>query len=746
MSTVEPTNSPDLFYNNSKSLPEKSIRDVFYMLWRRKWLISGFVFACTLLCVIFLQSVTPRYKSKTLLTMESRGTNVVNIEAVTSALPGDESTFNSEIEIVKSRNLAKRVISHLELDKLPEFNPELEEKGFLAKLLSGDDAATLRTPQDDESIGLPTEVADYSVIPIATVERYLNRLNVTSTGIASRVMEISFSSQDPRLSALVANTIAFYYLESQREIKAKSLQQANDWLNEQLVELRENVVQSERMVEEFRRDAGLLQGSDGTFTAEYTSQLNSQLVLAKTATAEADARYRQIRQLAGSTDGLASASQVLDSPNVQSLRQQEAELERREAELSIEYGALHPKMIQLNAEKADLKSLIKLELDKIVKNYRNKANVARARETALTNALEEMQQKVGQENTAEVGLRALEREAKANQLILESFLARYKETSLQEELGAFEQDSKVISHADVPVKPAFPRKGVTLALVIICSSLVAVLIAFLLESLDVGLRSSVQIEYLTNLPCLGMVPKLKSSTTSAKGGMAAQEDYEALRESIRSLRSGIDLSGSNPNSKTILITSSVPGEGKTFIALCLARFFPKGGRGAIVIDTDMRRPRVHTVFGTERERGLSELLQGKITLEQAIQKDQTSGASFITAGSPVPDPTSLLASKEFEDYIEPLNEAYDIVILDSPPLMAVSDARYLSRIADKTVMVVRWSKTKRDVVMMSLQQLASVSDSTCGTLLSMVDVQKHAGYGYRDSGVYTGELKKYYTT
>jgi succinoglycan biosynthesis transport protein ExoP len=732
----------------------KSLRDVLYMLWRRKAMILGIVLLSVLLTLVLLYQIVPRYTAKTLISMERRGVSVIELEAVTSGLPGDESTFNNEIEFLRSRNLAKMVIFRLGLDKVTEFSGEQTnsvltswinkqvEYFYQPSAIPQEKADT--SSLDALQIGHSDEIKQLSMIPVSTVDRFLRRLKVSSTGMSSRVIEVSFTSVDARRSALVANTIANIYLEMQKKQKSQSIQDANLWLDNQLQVLRKSVRHSEQAVEDFRKEAGLLEGKDATLMAQQLSELNSQLVIAKTARVEAEARYSQIRQLADSEEGASSAAGVLDSVLVQELRQQQAVLERKEAKLSVQYGALHPKMIQINAEQRELQSLIDIELRKIVRSYLNKLRVAHAREESLRNSLVSLQKQVAEANLASVDLRALEREAKADQLLFESFLARFKETSLQDEMDSFQADSKIISYADIPRKHAYPRKGLILALVTITTSLVAVFFAFLLEGIDRQVRSSSELTQVTGLPSLGIIPLFKNPRRALNGEGYSKLEHCLLLESVRSIQSSLYFSGPGKNIRSVLVTSARPNEGKSFLSLALARFHPHNNKIVTLIDADLRRPSLHTRFSTSRENGLSEVLLGEAELSSVLQQDPETGLYFITAGRAVTDAASLLASVEMEKLMQILHNASDLVVVDSAPLMAVSDARYLSSLVDTTVFVTRWSSNNRGQISMAVKQLQSSSNNLSGVVLSQVNVKKHAGYGYADSGLYNGELRKYY--
>jgi polysaccharide biosynthesis transport protein len=262
------------------------------------------------------------------------------------------------------------------------------------------------------------------------------------------------------------------------------------------------------------------------------------------------------------------------------------------------------------------------------------------------------------------------------------------------------------------------------------------------------LRSSEQIEDLIGLPALGLVPAI----TGLDKRYGAPQDYvldnpnSPFGEAVRSLRTAMLLTSMGAPPKTVLLTSSIPGEGKTSMAMCLARVHARSGRRTLIIDCDVRRPRLHELTGVANQAGLSDVLLQDRELNEVVLTDERSGAHFVTAGAPVPDPAALLASDRMRRLLKDVASRYDLVIIDSPPVLSVSDARVLSQMADKTVFLVHWGSTRRHDVMMGVKQLVEAGADMAGLVLSRVNVRKHARYSYRDSGYYYDDkYTKYYS-
>lgn len=729
-------------------MQEVDLREIFQKLWRRKGLIIGTVMVLTVFSVIILFQITPRYTTQTMVMIETRGKNIIDMEAVLSGLSGDVEAVQSEIEVIRSRGLAVRVIDRLKLERMPEFNVSLQPKGVLdeyldpEKYIAKEWLEVLSGSRVEELLSAEEESAREKA---KITDEFLQRLEVSQKG-RSRVIKIEFTSESPKTAANVVNSLAELYVVEQLEAKFEATKRATAWLNERITDLRKQAKASDRAVEVYRKRSGLLASKGITLTSQQVSELSTQLILARASRAEAEARLRQVRELVSTSGGVNSIVEVLDAPLIQKLREQEAERARKVAELSEEYGERHPRMINARAEARDLKSKIKNEVSKIVKGLENEVGVAKTREHSLNIGLEGLKVEVAKSNQAEVQLRSLEREAKANRMILETFLTRFKETSVQEDIEIQQADARIISKADIPELPSFPKKRLILALVVIGSMFLGVLLVFVVEQLDHGFRSGEQIEQLTGLPVLGLVPMLSGLSKLGKTPEAfiLKEPASAYGESIRTLNTSLLLSHMDEPPKTILITSSLPNEGKTSISLSLARMAAMSGRKALVIDADLRRPTLHKTLGLRGDVGLTDLLSEKSTLEEVIQKDPASEMHIIAAGSPVQNPPDIIASKRMRRLLDALAETYDLVVLDSPPILAVSDSRILSNEVAATVFLVRWADTKREVAIQGIKQMIASGGSLSGVVLSMVDAKKHAKYGYGDSGYYYGRIKKYY--
>lgn len=733
------------------TVSEIDLRQLLSTLWRRKSVIITTVFLVTILTTLITFQLTPKYVASAKVMIDTRTNQTVNMEAVLSGLSADAATLLSEVEILTSRNLIARVVKSLGLRDMPEFNAALRPKGFFATALSLDNWWPEAWADWKDSFRAIFKAAPDAEMTEAEVEERLNAriIDAVINGFAiapvrrSYVINIAFKSEDPRNAALIANALADHYIVDQLEAKFEATRRASTWLNDRLGDLREKVRNSEKAVEYFRNKKGLIRGKESSVTTQQLSELNTQLILATSDRAEAEARFRQTKELLSTRDGVESAAEVLSSPLIQRLKEEEAKVLRKASELSTRYGERHPKIINIRAELRDISTKINLEVSRIAKNMENEVAVARARERSLQRSLAKLEQKTAGQGRSEIQLRALEREAAANRLLFESFLNRFKETSQQEELQ--QADARIISRAEVPIAPAFPKKRLIIAIALVGSAFLGVLLVFVLERLDNGFRSAGQIEQLSGVPSLGMIPSIRAK--SDQKHVDRYVDYKptsSVSESIRSIRTSIMLSDIDNPPKVIAITSTVPYEGKTMLALNLARISATSGQRTVLIDGDLRRPRIHKSLGIGNDHSLIELLNGEATVEEVCHVEAGTGLALIPGKVVHANPLDLLNSNAMRNLIGRLRESFDQVIIDTPPVLAVSDIKVVGQYSDKVIYCVKWDDTPREAVLMGLKQIVDTRLPLAGAVLTNVNIKKHARYGYGDTGYYYGRYKEYY--
>jgi exopolysaccharide transport family protein len=723
-------------------------------LWRRKLFLLGFVLIVLGLTAAYVSRLPPAFEAEALVMLNDRQAQVSpDIPEVLAGIPANEQGLQGQLLLIQSRSMAERMVDQLNLHLLPEFNPALrvgssELSAWLdparlipAAILDRLPRAWADTLMTTTSGAEMTDQQRAALLRSEIVENVLGSV-VAEPASGSTVIGLRFISTDPQLAALGANALARLYLAEQLETKQTASRRAREFLEVEIERLRASVASAEQAIDDYRRQSGL---GGVTPDEQQLSGLTTQLVLSRSERAAAEARLRQVQRLVNSGTDLDAAAQMLDSPVLNELRAREIELNRQRAELSMEYGERHPRMVNLRSEQASLEERKMVEIRQIAQRLNDEVQVLRSREATLATNIDGLKSQMAEYQEAEIGLEALQRDANADRGLLETYINRAKEIASQQK--AQEPDARIISRAVMPDEAKYPRRELIFGVALLGALLVGSLAVFGLEQLDNTFRSSEQIEDLIGLPTLGLVPAI----TGVSKRYGSPQDYvldnpnSPFGEAVRSLRTAALLTSMGAPPKTLLLTSSIPGEGKTSMAMCLARVHARSGRRTLIIDCDVRRPRLHELTGVDNEAGLSDVLLQQRELNEVVLADERSGAYFVTAGGPVPDPAALLASERMRRLLKDVATRYDLVILDSPPVLSVSDARVLSQMTDKTVFLVHWGSTRRHDVMMGVKQLVEAGAEMAGLVLSRVDVRKHARYNYRDSGYYYDDkYTKYY--
>ena len=715
------------------------LRDLVLMIRRRGLVLVAAVFLITAASALFAAKLPSHYSAGASVLISGQASSVVDIDSVavgTEVRRDVDETLNSEMQVLRSRQLAERIVERTGLANIPEFNWTLAEQTTLSKI-KGWVKGLVTTETANADVMSPEQRSEQ--IRTSVVNRYLSSLSIVPRA-NSLVISLGFEAEDPVVAANVVNTLADQYIALQIEQKSEVTTDAQAWLAGRLEQVRLELEEAERAVEVYRADNDLLQVGSETVVAQQVAQLNSQLVVARAELAEQASRFAETERLANSNDASTSNS-ALDSRVVQDLRTQEAELARQEAELSSQYGPRHPLLINARAELGEIRVRIDNEVERLVSNQRTELQVARARVAALDGDLRRLQGQASDANQSQVRLRELEREADSARQLFQTFLNRYKEIEDQE--GLQTADARVISYAAVPNNPSSPNRQLIVAIAFLMSTVVGLLLVFAVEHFDSGFRSSDQIDAEMGVPSLGLIPALERADlkrTSSESFVLANPT-SAFAESFRTLRTNLHLADRQTPPKIVLFTSALPAEGKTTSAISLARLAAAMGENVLLIDADNRRPRAHDALGLPKEPGIVEYLEDQASLWDIIQSDRESPLHFVSAGRPITNSIELWRSDQLKYFLSQLRSRYDLIIIDSSPVLAVADARILSSVADATVFVTKWRDTKREAAIHGVQQTLEAGANLAGVLLTQVNVREHARYGFSDSGYY----QSYYT-
>lgn len=703
----------------------------FFLLIKRRFLIIATITAFVTACFLAISLTLPeRYKASAIITLDSRKTQVTNLEDVVSNLPSDIATVRSEINIIKSRTVIDRAM------KLPgifdKIKNEIEnEKKPLPFLPQAEKEQEAELSLDTEEGR--TAIADY----------IQKNLAVSNDG-RSYTITVSYQASSAALAAEIANAVTDSYLTEQLSTKYATTERADEWLGSRIDGMRKDVEAAETEVEDFKASHNLVGVGESTLTQQQLLAVNSRLVEARASLSEIEARLQSVEKILKEKGNMAAASTVLSSPLIQTLQGQEAQVRRREAELSARYGDRHPNMINARAELRDIRSKISEEVTKITQGIRNEADAARARVASLEKELGRLEGSAGQGSQDMVKLRQLQREAEARRNLYEVFLERSKQVS--EQRGLQVSDARVTARATPPVEPFFPQKSLFGILGIMVGGMISLAIVLLVEYFDRGFRSMNEIERMAQVPCIGMIPLLTGIRGShAQANYVVKKPLSAYAEALRTIYTAVHFSGQDKPPKVLMVTSSVPHEGKTTFSVALSRLMAKTGSKVLLIDGDLRHPRIHDILKIKDEKpDIINVLKGEASIKDAIREDE-SGAHVVIAKNSTMTPQNLLGSQQMKQLLEQLRADYDLIVLDTPPVLAVADVAKVAHFADASLYVVKWGSTPYDVVLQGLRLIKAFKINLAGVVMTQVNLKKQSKFGYGDYGHYYKNYSKYYT-
>lgn len=715
--------------------PEEGIADTLRKLWRHRKLIAITTLALGGGAAFVAWTLPSFYVAEARVLVGVDAPRVLNAEAIITDTSPDAERVANEGFVLQSRTLAKTVIDKMHLADNPQFNPELAKPSIWARIAM-------------PSTYLPHEVTDWfsrlrkapdkaapkdvtlTAHDNRLIDTFLSHIDVSLLG-RSHVLSVKADARDPETAAGMANTLADTYIDYQRRDKIATMDRVDKFLLGRVAELREQVKKSDQAVEDYRRAHGLYKSSGNGVTAQQMTELNSQLIAAQTAKAEAESRLQEAKDVSKGGLGGESVPEVLKSPLITVLKQQEADAERKAAELSASYGSKHPLMANANAEVGNTRRKVAAEVAKTIDGLAREARTAEARYEALSQNFEKLKSQMGQVNDQSIGLEALERDATVNRNLLEAMLNRAKQSSGAAEI--LQANAKLVSPAAPSEAPSYPPKSLIAFLGVVGGLLVGSALALMREGGDHTFRRADQIEAMIGLPVMAMVPQIGARTPPAMEVL--RHPTSAYSEALRRLQVGIELSEAAASPKTMLFSSATPSEGKSVMVASLGRLLASNGKRVLLIDCDWRSPRLHQIFRCTNREGLASLLSDKadtVSLDNLIHHDALSGVDVLTAGNWSPRSAHFIGSPRMGQLVEALTQHYDFIILDTAPALVTADVLSLSRIVEKVVFVVRWGHTRQEAVVEALKQIADAQANIAGVVLSRVVARQYRQYGYRD--------------
>ena len=715
------------------------LQDYLQVLLKRRWIVIAFFAIVVLIIAIHTFTATPIYKATARIVIEKENPNLISIQEVISMDATGTDYYQTQYKIIESRTVARGVIKRLNLENSIEFFPEPKDDiissvrtwihdtvGFLKEWIK----SLLRTGAKNSAL---TQKIDELSPDSGLVSAFIGRIQVGPIR-NSRLVDVSVEAKSPVMAARMANELVRTYINQNLEIKLAAAKDAVQWLGDRIDDERKKVEDAENALLRYKEQHGIITDFSSEIekiTAQKLATLNSQVIGAESRRVEAETRYRQARALENSPEMLDSIPEVLSNELIREIKTMEVHLYNRMSELSKKYGRKHPQMVAIDSELADLKKRKAIEVKRVVNSLRNGYKLAVAMEESLKKALEKQKNESLALNKKAVQYGVLRRQVESSRSMYELLIKRFKETNLTEEMKT--GNIRIIDKAEVPRFPVKPKKKLNLLLAIVIGLTVGVGLAFFLEYLDNTIKLPDEIKEHFDIPCLGIIPVFPKN--ESKDGVHADlvsvhSSKSVASESFRGVRTSILFSSIEARPRVILVASAGPREGKTVCTSNLAITMAQTGSRVVILDSDMRRPEIHKLFNTRRNKGMSSVLAGSSALRDVIVPTDIENLDLIPCGPIPPNPSEMLGSQNMLHLIEALKKKYARIVIDSAPITAVTDAVVLSHAADSVLMVIRAADTPRQMVQNCIAKLKAVNANILGAVLNCVDMSRNNYYYY----------------
>ncbi len=686
-------------------------------LWRRKWTMAVIVAIALAIGWAYTKTITPIYHAQAIVAIESSKSNVIDIDAVASGIGGSNFfDIHTQVQVLTSRKLLEKVVDKLDLMKVPEFNPSLRAPPAWREWSGYNDLRAALGMERPEPVVFTPEQARR-----IAVDMLVGRVTAGSIP-RTLAFSITVQSEDPGRAADIANAVAQQYIVDQLEAKFEATRVATEWLSQRVAELQIDLEAAEKQVEDFMTSTSLvseealaLQNRQLKDARERLADLGVELtgenaLIADTRAALESKDYARAGELLGAGDvvRLAESLETYDETE----RPQRAE--RIEALIDSQLARHEQQALRLTRQ---------IE--------------------ALRKSVADQEALIAEQSRALVELRQYQREAEASRTLYEFFLARMKETAVQE--GIQEADARILSDAVRPWGPSAPRSSMLMTIALMIGLMVAVAYILIAERLNNTIRTARDLEAFTGLGVMGTIPEAPFRRRRALIDYLANKPTSNMAESLRNLRTSILLSNIDHPPQVVTISSSVPGEGKTTCSIGLAVTSAMMGKRVLLIECDFRRRVFSTYFNTGDRPGLISILSGEVSTPDAIYQHEATGIDVIVGEKSPVSATDIFTSERFGQFIEAMREHYDFIFLDTPPVLAVPDARMVAKQTDALVFAVRWNSTTRAMVEDALALFGQIDLPVSGCVLTQVNQRQMARYGYGGYGGYRG-VSKYYTS
>lgn len=696
--------------------PQQQAAQLLSVLWRGRFSVLVIMALALALGWLQVKSVTPVFTARAVVALETRQQNIIDIEAVAAGFSGDFFDINTQVQVLMSRNLMSKVVEELDLAGMAEFNPFLRPEPEWRGWRGWSDlmAALGRAP---EPRGRPDAATEHR----NAVDILLRKVSISQVP-RSLAFTITVVAEDPELAARIANAIAARYIVDQLDAKFEATRLATEWLSERVGELKVNLEIAEAGVESFIAASSLV-------SEEALALQNRQLK-------ESRDRVDQARaEAAGLAGRAASAAEALEAGDLagaaERLGSQEA---ARLAESLDTYD---------EASRPPQEARVRALLESLIERLRGEADRAERQAVSLAQSVLQQEAIVAEQSAALVELRQLQREAEASRTLYEFFLARMKETAAQE--GIQQADARILSPAVRPYARSAPRATLIYAVALMLGFLAGAAWVLIRERLNTSFRSARDLETQTGIGVMGTVPAAPFRRRQSLLDYLVKKPTSGLSEALRNLRTSILLSNIDHPPQVTMITSSVPGEGKTTTSIGLAVTSAMMGKRVLLLECDFRRRVLARYFEIGDRPGIISVLAGTAQVQDAVYHHKETGVDVMVGERSPVNAVDIFTSERFGKFLDAMRQHYDFIFLDTPPVLAVPDARMIAKRVDAMVFAVRWSSTTRAMVEDALALFQQVDLPVSGLALTQVNARQMARYAYGGYGGYRG-VAKYYTS
>ncbi|RXG99153.1 polysaccharide biosynthesis tyrosine autokinase [Bradyrhizobium zhanjiangense] len=725
----KPSSEINRDYDELEGSPAQTLTSYLDIIKRQFPTMVAIVSACVILALLYLFTAAPLFTSTASMVIDTRKVQLFQQQSVLGDIAIDSATVETQVEILKSENISLAVIRDLHLIDDPEFTGS--GGGLLGTIIGAVTGllSSSRTPSEFE--------LTRKALGLFEKNRTIKRLGLTY------VMEIGFTSRDPQKAARIANAIADAYIVDQLEAKYQATRRASVWLQDRIKELRTQASAAQKAVVDFKTANNIIATGRGLMNEQQLAEVNSQLITAHAATAEAKARMDRINDILKQEVPDASVADALKNDTIVKLRGQYVDLASRESIWSMKYGSDHLAAVNLRRQMAEIKKNIIDELKRIQESYKSDYDIAVTREESIKTSLNNVVSESQLTNQAQVQLRELESNAQSYQAMYDNFLQRYMESVQQQSFPITE--ARVISAATTPLAKSYPKTLVILIASLFGGLLLSFGAATAREFTDKVFRTTSQVEEQLGANCIAILPGLGGTTPAGLAGKFSKGKVEPeanllryvvdnplsrFAEAVRSLKVAVDLNSIVRENRVLAVTSTLPNEGKSTLSTNLAQLIAHSGAKVILVDADLRNPSLSRALRPDAKIGLVDVVAQKAQLQDVVSHDPQTGLAVLSAGttSKLLHTNEILASKAMHAVVSLLRSKYDYVVLDMPPMAPVVDVRVTSSFVDSYVFVVEWGKTKTDVVRHNLRNAPEIHDKLLGVVLNKADTKALARY------------------